>query len=163
MQLLVEYEARVTPRVFYFNREIATARELDCALEVRARDVRLAAERRRAQGIENPKVTVQRTVLVSLIECQGALENCLDPGKLGDGRPVLARRVECSSGGFAADEPKSTIDFDFNVDRREAALAFGDTVRAESVARRAIAGTAKADMVDLLDRAMRLRAATADQ
>ena len=64
------------------------------ALEVLARDIGLAAERRRPQRIQNPEVAVNRAVLVGLVERERALEHRLDPRQLGDCGPVLARRVE---------------------------------------------------------------------
>ncbi len=54
------------------------------------------------------------------------------------------------------------VDVDILIAEAQAALECGDTARAESVARRAIAYAAKASMDDLLDRALRLLPVASD-
>src|SRR5687768_15538686 len=94
MELLIENETRVPARIFYLDREILPPRELERALEMTSSEVRIAAERRRTQRVENPEVAVNGTALVGLVELERAPEHRLDPRQLGDRVPILAGGVE---------------------------------------------------------------------
>src|SRR3970040_3102479 len=94
MQVLLEHHACIPARIFYLDRQIASGRKSDGALEVHLRDFRTAPERRRPQSVENAEIRMQLAVLVRLVELQSPLERRLDPGQLGDGGPIVARRIE---------------------------------------------------------------------
>src|SRR5688500_19989075 len=59
-----------------------------------ARKLRAAAERGRAQRVQDTEIPVHSAPLVAFVQREDSLEHGLHPWQLRDGRPILARRVE---------------------------------------------------------------------